>query len=95
MRNLFKVVIMLLAAVFSTSYGQAQSTTRPWLVGAGLNAVDFYTTKNWDNFYFKTTYWNSIPAISHLTLSRCLGSSFALDLQLGVLVLLLIVLAMK
>lgn len=84
MRNLFKVVIMLVAALFSTNYSQAQSTTRPWLVGAGLNAVDFVTPK--DSFfhnYFQTSNWNSVPAIAHLTLSRCLNSSFALDLQLG------------
>src|SRR5258706_2025309 len=82
MRNLFKVVIMLMISLSLANYSQAQSTTRPWLVGAGINSVDFHAPNNMGD-YFKTQYWNTVPAISHLALSRCLNSSLALDLQAG------------
>ena len=82
MRNLFKLsALMMLAGLINTSVN-AQSTTRPWLVGVGVNAVDFHAPSEFGD-YFKTSYWNSVPAIAHLTVGRCLNSSFGLDLQLG------------
>ena len=82
MRKLFQLSVVLLMTVFFSNSGFAQSTTRPWLVGAGFNSIDFHSPHEFGDIY-KTENWNTVPAIAHLTLSRALGSSFAVDLQLG------------
>lgn len=60
----------------------AQSTKRPWLIGAGLNVIDFNAPYNFDQLT-KTEYWNVLPAISKLTLARSINPSLAVDLQAG------------
>jgi len=82
MRNLFKFVAMLMITISLINFSNAQSTTRPWLIGLGMNAVDFHAPHEFSD-YFKTSYWNTVPAIGHLTVGRTLNSSLALDLQFG------------
>jgi outer membrane protein OmpA-like peptidoglycan-associated protein len=82
MRNLLFVFSLLFLLSVSAGNSFAQSTTRPWLVGVGVNAVDFHAPNEFGDL-FKTEYWNSVPAIAHLTVGRSLNSSLGLDLQLG------------
>ena len=60
----------------------AQSDKRPWMVGAGVNVIDF-NAPYYTGDITKTENWNTVAAISKLTIAHKLGSSFALDLQLG------------
>src|SRR5690349_21578361 len=82
MRNLVKLFATILVAMFLTSNVRAQSSTRPWLLGAGINAIDLHGVDSTSDI-LKTEFWNSVPAISHLELARSLNPSFAVDLQLS------------
>src|SRR5678815_2661575 len=82
MRNILQLVAVLIVAVFFTTSTSAQSSQRPWLLGAGINAVDFHGPDSTSDI-FKTKYWNTIPAIAHLSLAYSLNPSLALDLQVS------------
>lgn len=83
MRHFTKLffAVVLINFLF-TQQSDAQSTKRPWMVGAGLNVIDFNAPYNFGDIA-KTKYWNVLPAISKLTLARNLNPSFAVDLQVG------------
>lgn len=83
MRHITKLLIAAVLANFMIGQQlSAQSSKRPWLVGAGLNVIDFNAPYHFDEI-FKTENWNTIPAISKLMLARNINPSFAVDLQLG------------
>lgn len=82
MRNLVQLIAMIVAAVFFTGNVHAQSTQHPWLLGAGINAIDLHGVDSTDDIT-KTEFWNTVPAISHLAIARSLSPSFAIDLQLS------------
>lgn len=75
------IAVVLTSFLYATQLN-AQSTKRPWMIGAGLNVIDFNAPYNFDQV-FKTEYWNVLPAISKLTVARNLNPSFAVDLQVG------------
>jgi outer membrane protein OmpA-like peptidoglycan-associated protein len=60
----------------------AQSTKRLWLLGAGLNIIDFNAPYNFGDLS-KTLNWNLAPAFSKLTIAGSLNRSFALGVQVG------------
>src|SRR6185436_12018596 len=82
MRNLVKLFSVLIVAMFCTSNIQAQSSTRPWMIGAGINAVDLQGADSTGELT-ETKNWNAVPAISHLAVGLNLNPSFAVDLQLS------------
>jgi OmpA-OmpF porin, OOP family len=81
MRNTFRLFTILIVAAFLTSNANAQSSSRPWSFSAGLNAVNLHGGDSTTDIT-ETKFWNTIPAISHLSLARSLNPSLALDLQL-------------
>lgn len=83
MRHFTKLFIAVVLTNFLfAAQLNAQSTKRPWMIGAGLNVIDFNAPYNFDQIA-QTEYWNVLPAISKLTIARNLNPSFAVDLQLG------------
>lgn len=70
-------IAILLTAVCS----KAQHENAPWLLGAGLNAVDLAAANG--GGLFNTDNWNCNSAISHMMLARTLNRFLAADLQLG------------
>src|SRR5690348_13590478 len=81
MRNTFQLFTFLIAVAFLSRNANAQSSSRPWSFSAGLNAVNLHGGDSTTDIT-ETKYWNTIPAISHLSLARTLNPSLALDLQL-------------
>ncbi len=82
MRNIVQLFAALSVALMVSANSYAQSTTRPWAIAAGINAIDLHGADTLSDI-FKTQYWNTIPAISHIAVARSLNSSCALDLQLS------------
>lgn len=82
MRNIVRLFAALSVALMFSAKSQAQSTTRPWMIGAGINAVDLHGPDSTSDL-LKTKFWNTVPAIAHLAIARSLNASFALDLQLS------------
>ncbi|MFT5250337.1 MAG: OOP family OmpA-OmpF porin [bacterium] len=83
MKHLRLAVIALITLV-TLSNVNAQDDNNPWVIGFGLNAVDFYN--NDDNFsnlagdLAKTEDWNALPSISRISVSRYLEKGFSLQL---------------
>jgi OOP family OmpA-OmpF porin len=83
MRHATKLLMIVVLTTLSFAQrSNAQSEKRPWLINAGVNAIDFNAAYNFDEIG-KTENWNVVPAISKISLARNLNSSLALDLQLG------------
>ncbi len=82
MKNIFKLLPIFIALLIFSYNSKSQSSTRPWLIGFGANAID-YNAEDSISDLFQTENWNFAPAVGHLTISKCLNSSLALDLQLG------------
>lgn len=85
--NRFLIVLFFLLSFIT----QAQTENNPWIVGIGVNAIDFYPTgkapsplpdisESLLEGAFETNHWNIFPMISHLTIGRYIGSGFALEL---------------
>jgi outer membrane protein OmpA-like peptidoglycan-associated protein len=75
----------------------AQDKDNPWLIGFGINAVDFYPTNikgmvsetgvgtEWyDQFFNLNDHYNYITAPSKLSLSRYISPSFSAELALSI-----------
>ncbi|HYV95707.1 MAG TPA: OmpA family protein [Chitinophagales bacterium] len=82
MRNIIQLFAALIVAVFFTTNTNAQSALHPWLIGAGINAVDLHGPDSTKDI-LKTEFWNTMPAIAHLSLGLNLNPSLAVDLQLS------------
>ncbi len=82
MRNLVKLFASLVVAVIFSFNAHAQSSTRPWLIGAGINAIDLHGVDSTSDIT-KSKFWNTVPAVSHLELAHSLNPFLALDLQLA------------
>ncbi|MCS6991585.1 MAG: OmpA family protein [Chitinophagales bacterium] len=77
-RTLLPITAVFLFSAFKLS---GQNERARWLVGAGINAIDFHAVNG--GGLLQTENWNVTPAISHLTLGRHLNHFLATDLQLG------------
>jgi outer membrane protein OmpA-like peptidoglycan-associated protein len=78
-----KTVVIALFVFALTGNVNAQDGNNPWVVGFGINAVDFNTTSD-----FKTQFedftdikdWNTIPSISRISVDKYLEKGFTLQI---------------
>jgi outer membrane protein OmpA-like peptidoglycan-associated protein len=80
-----KITVMVLFTLALTGNIKAQDANNPWLVGFGLNSVDFYassgtTLSNQLEDLVKAGDWNSLPSISRVSVSKYLEKGFSLQL---------------
>ncbi len=83
MKNLSKLMLALLLA-FSFNSANAQDESNPWLIGVGINAVDFFPTGEdaplggfFDEFFNAEDHFNFAEAISTITVSKYLKNNFS------------------
>ena len=77
-----KLAVMALLAFASVSVS-AQDSDNPWVVGFGVNAVDFRLANDFGDYakdYVGTSDWNILPSISRVTVDRYLNDGFSLQL---------------
>ena len=61
----------------------AQDENNPWVIGFGLNTVDFYNSSDFSNQIkdlFGTRDWNVLPSISRISAEKYLADGFSLQL---------------
>ncbi|GAA4310705.1 OmpA family protein [Pontixanthobacter gangjinensis] len=82
MKHLSKIVLATLL-IFGFTSVKAQDANNPWAIGIGTNAVDFYPVGEdaprgdfFDQYFNSNDHWNTLPAISKLTVSRYIGAGF-------------------
>lgn len=79
-----KIAVIALFALIAVSNVNAQDENNPWVVGFGVNVVDFYiaSASTTDNFkdYIGSTDWNILPSISRISADRYLDKGFTLQL---------------
>ena len=59
----------------------AQDENNPWVIGFGLNTVDFYNSSDFSNQIkdlFGTRDWNVLPSISRIFAEKYLADGFSL-----------------
>ncbi|MFD1094604.1 OmpA family protein [Salegentibacter chungangensis] len=86
MKHLSKF-LMAAALVFGFTSVNAQDSNNPWAIGIGANAIDFYPTGEdaplggfGDEYFNAAEHWNTLPAVSRLTVGRYIGSGFVFEL---------------
>ncbi|WP_299672352.1 OmpA family protein [uncultured Polaribacter sp.] len=78
-----KLAVIALFALVTVSNVSAQDENNPWVVGFGLNVVDFY---NGDDFsdqikdLLGNSDWNVLPSISRISVDKYLNKGFSLQL---------------
>jgi OOP family OmpA-OmpF porin len=79
-----KLAMLALFTLVTLGNVSAQDDNNPWLVGFGLNSVDFYssddTFSNQLEDLVKAKDWNSLPSISRVSVSKYLEKGFSLQL---------------
>ncbi|MDP5230585.1 MAG: OmpA family protein [Cellulophaga sp.] len=88
MKHLSKLLVVALLFVGFNSI-QAQDENNPWQIGFGLNAIDVYPAAGTNarlgdipstfgnEFFNATDHWNILPSISYVSVSKYVGSGFA------------------
>ena len=97
MNNLYKYTLIALSFFLLTKNTYSQEKEKPWVIGIGLNAVDFYPTningmlsedgvptKFFDQFFNLKKHYNYIAAPSKISVSRYLNESFNLDFSISI-----------
>ncbi|MDD3721760.1 MAG: OmpA family protein [Lutibacter sp.] len=82
-----KFAILALLLVTGLSNVNAQDNNNPWVIGIGVNAVDFYPTNSglsghglWFDEYFNANDHYNIPsAISKITVGKYLADGFSIE----------------
>jgi outer membrane protein OmpA-like peptidoglycan-associated protein len=93
MNNLSKNFLFIAVILMCVSNLNAQDKDNPWIIGFGLNAVDFYPTningmvssngvptKWYDQFFNLTDHYNYISAPTKLSVGRYLNESFSVEI---------------
>lgn len=79
-----KIAVIALFALIAVSNVNAQDENNPWVVGFGVNVVDFYIADAsiTDNAldYIGSSDWNILPSISRISADRYLDKGFTLQL---------------
>jgi OOP family OmpA-OmpF porin len=80
-----KLVVMGLFTLLSVSNISAQDENNPWVVGFGVNVVDFIFEPVDDGFHYKdllgsTEDWNFSPLTSRLSVSKYFDKGFSVSL---------------
>jgi OOP family OmpA-OmpF porin len=83
MRHLNKLIVAALLVVGFNA--QAQDDDNPWAISFGVNAVSTRfgaASSVEDQFgnYFNTDYWNVLPSVSYINVSRYVGDNFSFGL---------------
>jgi len=82
-----KVALLALLLITGFSNVNAQDENNTWAIGIGVNAVDFYPTNSglvghgtwFDEFVNIGDHYNTLPAISKLTVSKYLTDGFSVE----------------
>ena len=92
MKHLNKILLAV-AVLLSVNSAMAQDDNNPWIIGVGINSVDYYpvntnsldpaATNNmngWGDEYFNTAkHWNTLKALSRFHVGRYLGKGFTFE----------------
>ena len=83
MRNLNKLFVAALMVVGLNTH--AQNEDNPWAISFGANVVSTRfgaaaATEDQFGNYFNTEYWNILPSVSYLNVSRHVGDNFSIGL---------------
>ena len=71
--KIFKIVAIALFALVTVSSLNAQDENNPWVVGFGVNVVDF------SDFGINTEDWNYSPSVSRVSIENYVESGFTLQ----------------
>jgi OOP family OmpA-OmpF porin len=78
-----KLTLIALLTLFSISNVSAQDETNPWVIGFGLNSVDFINSTDPTNNVkdlLGTGDWNLLPSVSRISVDKYMGKGFSLQL---------------
>ena len=78
-----KIAVIALFALVAVSNVSAQDENNPWVVGFGVNAVDFTHDNGFTNFlkdYVGSSDFNILPSISRISAEKYLEKGFSLQL---------------
>ena len=78
----FKIAVIALFTFALTGNVNAQDANNPWVVGFGLNAVDFNTNSDFSSQIDDLTEikdWNTLPSISRISAEKYLEKGFSLQ----------------
>jgi OOP family OmpA-OmpF porin len=79
-----KLIMLALFTLVALGNVNAQDDNNPWVLGFGLNSVDFYASDNTFSNQLedlvKANDWNSLPSISKISVSKYLEKGFSLQL---------------
>lgn len=95
MKQLSKLLVVILIVAVGMNNLQAQDENNPWQIGFGVNAIDVFPTGDDEaltNFGFQTgsfgseffnanDHWNILPSISYVSVSRYLGDGFSVGVR--------------
>jgi len=79
-----KIAVIALFALIATSNVNAQDENNPWVVGFGMNIVDFYGTDGNFGDHVKDLLghsdWNHVSSISRVSVEKYLEKGFTLQI---------------
>jgi hypothetical protein len=78
-----KLVMLALFALVTLGNVNAQDENNPWVIGFGLNTVDFYNSSDFSdqiNDLLGNKDWNVLPSISRISAEKYLADGFSLQL---------------
>ncbi|MBT3740642.1 MAG: OmpA family protein [Polaribacter sp.] len=78
-----KIAVIALFALIATSNVSAQDENNPWVVGFGMNIVDFYGGDDFGDHVkdlFGSSDWNHVSSISRVSVEKYLEKGFTLQL---------------
>ncbi|CAM1352211.1 OmpA family protein [Tenacibaculum halocynthiae] len=78
-----KLAVMALFTFATIGTASAQDSDNPWVVGFGVNAVDFRIPSEFSDYakdYIGTSDWNILPSVSRISVDRYLNDGFTLQL---------------
>jgi outer membrane protein OmpA-like peptidoglycan-associated protein len=78
-----KLAVMALFTFATIGTASAQDSDNPWVVGFGVNAVDFRIPTEFGDYakdYIGTSDWNILPSVSRISVDRYLNDGFTLQL---------------
>ena len=78
-----KLIMLALLTLVTLGNVNAQDENNPWVIGFGINSVDFYNSGDFSNQIkdlIGTGDWNYLPSISRISVSKYLEKGFSLQL---------------
>ena len=77
-----KLAVLALFTLVSITSTSAQDDSNPWVIGFGLNNVDFYGSDDFNTQikdFLGNTDWNVLPSVSRVSVDRYLTKGFSLQ----------------